>query len=52
MKGDPDTWWASLPRSRREQIYRWVEQPSEQPELPGQGDLFDVLATPPPRHRR
>ncbi|UVF60395.1 hypothetical protein SEA_MEYRAN_43 [Gordonia phage Meyran] len=41
MSVHPDDWWHSLPMERREQIYRWVEQPKAgHPQTPGQRELF------------
>lgn len=42
MSVHPDDWWHSLPMERREQIYRWVEQPRSagHPQTPGQRELF------------
>ncbi|AXH45817.1 hypothetical protein SEA_GEAZY_57 [Gordonia phage GEazy] len=43
----PDDWWHSLPMERREQIYRWVEQPKggEHAQTPGQRELFALGRT-------
>lgn len=45
---DPDEWWHSLPRERREQIHRWIEQPDPHVSTPGQHELFDITDTRPP----
>lgn len=48
MTPDPDAWWASLPLERRQQIYRWIEQPSAAGEIPGQEAMFDPVSLPLP----
>lgn len=49
FSGDPDAWWASLPRERRAQIHRWIEQPAGTAEAPGQVAFFDICDHPAPK---
>ncbi|MBC3186305.1 hypothetical protein H7347_06925 [Corynebacterium sp. zg-331] len=38
---DPDTWWASLPTTRKEQIHRWISTPTYEAMAPGQLPFWD-----------
>lgn len=36
-----DEWWITLPPRRRAQIHRWIVNPEDPGEIPGQLELLD-----------